>query len=135
MMEFRYKTRVEFYDVDSMDVVWHGNYIKYFEAARCAFLREIGYDYANFRDDGFALPVVKLDIKYIKPLFFGDEVEILVRLQDATTMLKLEYQVLKDGEILNIANSTQVCVDIQKRLSMYELPSGFYRALKAKYEN
>ena len=66
-MEFRYKTRVEFYDVDSMDVVWHGNYIKYFEAARCAFLREIGYDYANFRDDGFALPVVKLDIKYIKP--------------------------------------------------------------------
>lgn len=135
MIEFLHKIRVEFYDVDSMDVVWHGNYVKFFEAARCAFLRHIGYDYTNFRDEGFVLPVVKLDVKYIKPIFFGDEISILVRLKDANTMLKLEYEVRKDDEILCIANTTQACVDIKKRLTMFELPSGFYEALKAKYES
>ena len=70
---------------------------------------------------------------------FNTEVEAMKfarECADTCSCVKVEKSELdEDGEILNIANSTQVCVDIQKRLSMYELPSGFYRALKAKYEN
>ena len=35
--------KVEFYDVDSMNVVWHGNYVKYMESARCVLLDKIGF--------------------------------------------------------------------------------------------
>ena len=68
--------KAQFYDVDSMNVVWHGNYVKYFETARCALLEEIGYDYEAMRVDGYAYPIVKIEAKYIKPVFFGDEIEV-----------------------------------------------------------
>lgn len=40
-----FETEVPFFDVDAMHIVWHGNYVKYLETARCAFLSSIGYDY------------------------------------------------------------------------------------------
>ena len=52
--------KAQFYDVDSMNVVWHGNYVKYFETARCALLGEIGYGYEAMRADGYAYPIVKI---------------------------------------------------------------------------
>ena len=63
--------KAQFFDVDSMDVVWHGNYVKYLETARCELLSKIGYDYKKMKMDGFAYPIVKLDIKYIKPIFLA----------------------------------------------------------------
>ena len=42
-IETQYKLKVEFYDLDPMNVVWHGNYLKYLEAARCDMLEKIGY--------------------------------------------------------------------------------------------
>ncbi|MFW5625494.1 MAG: acyl-CoA thioesterase [Campylobacter hyointestinalis] len=61
-----YKTKVEFYDVDSMNVVWHGNYVKFIEKARCEFLQDLGYDYEMMNPEGFAYPVAKMDFKFIK---------------------------------------------------------------------
>lgn len=40
-----FEIEVPFFDVDAMHIVWHGNYVKYLETARCAFLSAIGYDY------------------------------------------------------------------------------------------
>ena len=62
--------RVEFYDVDSMGVVWHGNYVKYMELGRCALLDKIGYGYNEMKASGYAFPVASVKLKYIKPLIF-----------------------------------------------------------------
>jgi acyl-CoA thioester hydrolase len=56
--------KVEFYDVDSMDIVWHGNYVKYFEKARCALLDKIGYGYQEMRASGYAFLVTDLRAYY-----------------------------------------------------------------------
>jgi acyl-CoA thioester hydrolase len=50
---------VPFHDVDVMEVVWHGYYVKYFELARCALLRRIDYDYPQMRASGYAWPVAE----------------------------------------------------------------------------
>ena len=50
--------QVQFYDLDPMDVVWHGNYVKYMETARCALLSKIQYDYTEMVKAGYAWPVV-----------------------------------------------------------------------------
>lgn len=129
MIEFKTKMRVEFYDVDSMNVVWHGNYVKFLEAARCAFLREIGYDYTDFASDGYALPIVKMEFKFIAPAFFGDELDVVLAVEDASTMLKLSYKIYRSNELLCKASTAQACVDIQRKETMFELPKRFYEAL------
>ena len=78
-----------------MNVVWHGNYVKYFETARCALLEEIGYDYEAMRADGYAYPIVKIEAKYVKPVFFGDEIEVEATLKECECFLKIGYVVKK----------------------------------------
>ena len=71
MKSFRYELQVPFYDVDSMRIVWHGNYVKYFEEARCAFFENLGMTYREMEEAGFLLPVVSLEIKYMRTCVFG----------------------------------------------------------------
>ena len=62
---------VRFSEVDSMRVVWHGSYPLYFEDAREAFGKAFGLEYMRIADNGFFAPLVELNIKYLRPLFYG----------------------------------------------------------------
>ena len=61
---------IPFYDLDPMNVVWHGNYVKYLEAARCEMFRQLRYTYEDMKNDGVAYPVAKMDLKFIKSYIF-----------------------------------------------------------------
>ena len=62
---------IPFYDVDKMNVVWHGNYVKYCEEVRCALLDKIGYNYNDMEKEGIMFPVAKMDMKFIKSMAFS----------------------------------------------------------------
>ena len=96
--------KAQFFDVDCMNVVWHGNYVKYLEVARCELLDEIGYNYEAMKADGLAFPVVKIDLKYIKPIFFGDEIEVQAKITDFESFLKIGY-VIKNNNTKEIMRS------------------------------
>lgn len=68
-----FETEVPFFDVDAMHIVWHGNYVKYLETARCAFLSSIGYDYNEMGRQGYSWPIVQMNLKYIRPARFGQK--------------------------------------------------------------
>ena len=55
-----------FHDLDPMEVVWHGHYLKYLELARCALLQRYDYDYPQMRASGYAWPIVDLRSKYVR---------------------------------------------------------------------
>lgn len=122
--------RAEFYDVDSMNVMWHGNYVKYLEAARCRFLDLVGFNYLAMKEAGFALPIVKMQFKYIKPIFFNDKFEILVHLASYGGFLCFDYEFFKDKMKLCKANTAQMAVNL-KGESFYELPKPFCHALES----
>ena len=82
---------VPFFDVDSMQIVWHGHYVKYLEIARCAFLDALGYNYRTMREQGHMWPVVKMDLKYIRPAQFGQKIRAEVMLTEYESCLSLEY--------------------------------------------
>lgn len=128
--------KVQFYDVDSMSVVWHGNYVKYLEIARCELLDEIGYNYKDMQNDAFAFPVVKLDVKYIKPIFFGDEIEVRAILQEFESFLKFKYIITnsKTKERLSVAHTSQVAVDMRQRQTCFILPENIKNAIN-RYQN
>lgn len=84
---------VPFYDLDSMDVVWHGNYIKYLEVARCDLLSKIGYTYNDMRADGVAYPVATMDLKFIKPAVFSQKLKVVSEIIDYEPALNIKYEI------------------------------------------
>src|ERR1700761_7909922 len=68
--------KAQFHDLDPMQVVWHGNYVRYLEQARCALLDRIGYNYPEMEASGFAWPVVDLRVKYVRPVRVAQEIVV-----------------------------------------------------------
>lgn len=130
---------VEFYDVDSMQIVWHGNYVKFMEVARCALLSELHYDYLAMEKSGYAWPVVDLHLKYIRPLRFRQRCRVTATLTEYENCLKIRY-VFRDAEsgaVVNKAESMQMAVDMKTLESCFVSPQCFldcvreYRERKA----
>lgn len=139
MMNFSktFEFRAEFFDIDSMGVMWHGNYVKYLEMARCRFLDSINYNYLDMKNDGFAMPIVKMDFKYIHPIFFNDCFSIQIKLLNYESFLTFEYIFFKGNKKLCIAHSSQVAVMIERRETCFVLPQPLVdkiNLLKEKYE-
>ena len=88
--------RVRFSEVDSIRIVWHGNYLKYFEDARVAFALEHGLDFLELYDqDGLFAPFVKTEMEHKTPLRYGDEGIAEVTYEDcAAAKIIFHYRVL-----------------------------------------
>ena len=122
-MEIKNSIEIEipFYDMDSMCVVWHGNYIKYLEEARCALLERLGYTYFDMDKENRIYPVAKLEIKYIKPCIFQQKIIVTAILKEYDSCLIIDYDI-KDKEtsekILK-AQTMQICVDKNTKTTIY----------------
>ena len=105
---------VQFYDLDPMQIVWHGNYVKYLEVARCALLDSIGYNYPQMRDSGYAWPVIDMNLRYIAAAVFGQRLRLRADLVEWENRLKIDYLITDaaTGKRLNRGSTTQVAVDI-----------------------
>lgn len=115
---------VPFHDVDVMEVVWHGHYIKYFEYARTALLRRIGYDYAQMRASGYAWPVVECYLKYIRPARYGQRLVVRASLREAENRLKIDYEIADSatGQRLTKGFTVQVAVDLRDNALQFVSP-------------
>ncbi|TLX60919.1 acyl-CoA thioesterase [Stutzerimonas nosocomialis] len=108
---------VPFFDVDSMDVVWHGHYVKYLEQARCALLERIGHGYVQMRESGYAWPIVDLQLRYLRPALFNQRIIVRADLVEWEQRLKINYLIVDagNGERLTRGSSVQVAVEIATR--------------------
>ncbi|MDA7778071.1 acyl-CoA thioesterase [Flavobacteriaceae bacterium] len=86
---------VRYAETDQMQFVHHSNYLKYFEMARLEWLSSLGVSYASMEKEGILMPVVSAETKFKKPLFFGDEFKVKVRLKKPPmATLEFEYQIV-----------------------------------------
>lgn len=116
--------RVPFYDVDSMDIVWHGHYLKYFEDARCALLEKIDYNYTAMRESGYGFPVVDVRLKYVKPATFNRTIRVDATLTESSVRLKIDYRIIdvETGDTLTKGYSVQVAVSYESGEMCFALP-------------
>lgn len=108
---------IPFYDVDPMEIVWHGNYIKYFEKSRYHLLDKIKYNYQQMKDSGYAWPVIDVRVKYIKPLVFAQKIIVRATIVDFEYGLKIDF-VIRDAESgirMSKGYTKQVAVDMRKK--------------------
>ena len=122
--------KVPFYDNDPMGVVWHGNYVKYLEIARCDTLAKIGYDYMDMKNDGVMDPIAKLDMKYIKPSTFAQNLRMVTVIEELEPSLIIKYEIFDEkGEKIFKGKSMQICVNIETKQSVYVAPQRFKELL------
>ena len=118
---------IRFSDVDSMGIVWHGNYIRYFEDGREDFGSKFGMTYLDFYNMGVLIPIVKLACDYKKPLSYGDTARVVTRLINCeSAKIQYEYTIFnnKSQEIAAIGSSVQVFLDLNREL-LLSIPSFF----------
>lgn len=106
--------QVQFFDLDPMQIVWHGNYVKYLEVARCALLDSINYNYVEMKDSGYVWPVIDMQLRYVGSATFGQRLKLRAKIVEWENRLKIDYLITdaSTGKRLNRASTTQVAVEI-----------------------
>ena len=84
------KTRVRYSETDQMGVVYHGNYAQFFEMGRTEWLRSVGVTYKDMEINGIILPVVSLNLTFIKSALYDDILTIHTFLKKEP-MVKIEF--------------------------------------------
>ena len=134
-LKFSKHIEVRFSEIDSMGVVWHGSYTLYFEDAREAFGRKYGLGYDTFFDNGFAAPLVELNMQYKKIIRYGmlPRVDIIYRPTESAKIV-FDYEIIDetDGSLIATAHSVQVFMDRDYQL-VWENPE-FYQKWKERWD-
>jgi acyl-CoA thioester hydrolase len=124
---------VPFHDVDTMNVVWHGHYLKYFEIARCKLLDQFQYNYNQMRDSGYAWPVIESHVRYVQGIEFEQKIRVRAILKEWENRLKIEYLIFDavSGRKLTKGYTSQVAVHIEQREMCFQSPQVLLDCLKA----
>ena len=106
--------KIQFYDVDAMQVVWHGNYARFLELARCALLEKIGYSYPEMARSGYLWPIVDMRIKFVRPVRMAQQLRLTATLLEYENRLRIDYRIVDavSGDLLSKAQTTQLAVTI-----------------------
>jgi acyl-CoA thioester hydrolase len=108
------ETQVQFFDLDPMEIVWHGHYVKYLEIIRGVLLDTIDYNYAQMKASGYLWPVIDLHLRYIAPAGFTQRLKLRADIVEWENRLKIAYLISDavSGRRLSRATTTQVAVQI-----------------------
>ncbi len=101
MKNFSIEIKVRYCETDQMGLVHHGSYINYFEEARIAWISNLGFSYSEMEKSGIILPVSKLNVNYLRPAYFDDDLLISVELAELpTSRLIFNYTIKKEEEVI-----------------------------------
>ncbi len=90
---------VRYGETDKMGVVYHANYLLYFEVARTQLLRDLGFPYDEFEKQGYMSPVLSVNVEYGSPLTYGDTAFVKTYISASTpTKTTYTYEVYKQGQ-------------------------------------
>ena len=101
MKNFSVKIKVRYCETDQMGLVHHGSYINYFEEARISWISNLGFSYSEMEKSGIILPVSKLNVSYLRPAYFDDELVVNVELAELpTSRLIFNYTIKNKDEVV-----------------------------------
>ncbi|WP_395634275.1 acyl-CoA thioesterase [Flavobacterium sp.] len=115
MKEHQIQVRVRYSETDQMSVVYHGNYVPYFEMGRVEWLRNKGISYKSLEESGIALPIVSMTINYKKPARYDDLLTVITKFKSQSSV-KIEFDCEirnENDELLTTAHFILVFVDVK----------------------
>ncbi|MGB5555795.1 MAG: thioesterase family protein [Flavobacteriaceae bacterium] len=112
--------RVRYAETDQMGVVYHGNYAQYLEMGRIEWLRRFDISYKIMEENGIFLPVVSLNINYLKPALYDDLITVETKLIKIP-LVKIEFDYIiynEANDILAKANTVLAFMDKKSKKPM-----------------
>ena len=115
MSHHQVEVRVRYSETDQMGVVYHGNYIPFFEIGRVEWLRDKGISYKSLEENGIALPIVSMTLNYKKPARYDDLLFVKTKLKSyAGVKIEFDCEIWSEQEeLLTTANFLLVFVDMK----------------------
>lgn len=120
LVEAAVDIEVEFPDLDPMAITWHGNYLRYFESARVALLRKIGYDYPQMQASGYTWPIIEAKLRYVQASRYAQQLRITAGLEDWEPSLRIGYLITdaKSGARITTGYTIQCAVDASGEMQL-----------------
>ena len=116
MIQSRAQVTVRYAETDMMGIVYHANYLPWFEVARTQLLREQGFPYRQLEADGYRIPVLEVSAKYLRPALYDDTLEILAIIREKPLLrIRIEYEVRRGEELLATGTSAHAFCDLNGR--------------------
>ncbi len=117
---FKFERRVSYYDTDAMGIVHHSNYVRYFEDARVAWMRESGLADYHAPKGPFTFAVHELSLNYKKPLRFDDLFSVTLTVQLDGLRLRFDYVITLGGD--RVADGRTVLIPLDAKFRPARLP-------------
>lgn len=93
--------RVRYKETDRMGIVYHSNYVVWFDVGRTELLRSLGFNYRHLEEIGLMLPVVEVKVKYKSPAYYDDLIQIETCILEVSRVkVKFGYRVYRDEKLL-----------------------------------
>lgn len=133
LLEAKVSLKVPYQDADPAGVIWHGNYFRYFDAARCALLDVIDYGYRRMQESGYLWPIIDTRVRYARPIRYDQVIEVTAGLLEWEYRLKIGYEIRDGaGERLTRAYTVQVAVDERTGTLCLGPPAALVQRLAAR---
>ena len=125
-MEDEIEFYVRYSETDQMSFVYHGNYVKYFEMGRIAWLNKLGFSYKKMEEDGILLPV----INFKKSALFDDKLTLITTLISIPSyMIEFEYKIKREGSLISSGYTKLIFLNSKTNKPM-RCPDQIIKALK-----
>ena len=125
------ETQVQFFDLDPMEVVWHGHYVKYLEIVRGVLLDSIDYNYAQMKASGYLWPVIDLHLRYAASAIYRQRLKLCAEIVEWENRLKISYLITDAATARRLARATttQVAVEVASREMCFVSPPVLFEKL------
>ncbi|GED28638.1 acyl-CoA thioester hydrolase [Brevibacillus agri] len=133
-----HRLRVRYGETDQMGVVYHTNYLNWFEVGRTELIRNAGLTYRELEERGVLLPVTDASLSYKKPARYDDVVEIQTRVKELSAVrLAFAYDIIRvsDQELLASGETMHVFTNAElKPIRLSRTEPEVYAWLDAQYK-
>jgi acyl-CoA thioester hydrolase len=112
MIQSRAQVVVRYAETDMMGVVYHGNYLPWFEIGRTTLLKQQGISYRQLEADGYSLPVLEVTAKFRRPARYDDVLTIVTTMREKPSLrIRLDYEVFNEDLLLATGQTSHAFID------------------------
>lgn len=112
MMWISHELRVRYQETDKMGVVYHANYLNWFEVGRTEMIRHSGVSYRSIEERGVLLPLISTELKFLQPARYDDQITVYTRISEITHVrLNFDYEIKREEQLLVSGTTRHVWVN------------------------
>ena len=131
------KLRVRYAETDKMGVVYHSNFVIWFEVGRVELLRQLGFRYSEMEaEDNCHIPVVDLRVRYKSPALYDDEIVVRTQIKNVrSSLLHFSYEVFREADHTLLATGETMHIIVNNKLERTALPEKYMQAFNGTRRN